>query len=82
MEPQRGNPYLRVLRSQLEKYITEQSGSKQLETAKTQTELRKLNKEIGALKKKLIALQIRKAEIEKSTSKQRIEPAYSSGRAK
>jgi len=77
-----GNPYLRVLRSQLEKYIAEQLGSNQLMATKTQAELRKLNKEIGALKKKLIALQIRKAEIEKSTSKQRIEPAYSSGRAK
>ena len=64
-----GNPYLRLLRSQLETYIAEQLGSNQLGTLKTQAELRKLNKEIAALKKKLIALQIRKVEIEKSISK-------------
>jgi len=64
-----GNPYLRVLRSQLEKYIAEQLGSNQLMVTKTQAELRKLNKEMAALKKKLIALQIRKVEIEKSISK-------------
>ena len=64
-----GNPYLRLLRSQLETYIAEQLGSNQLRTLKTQAELRNLNKEIAALKKKLIALQIRKVGIEKSISK-------------
>src|SRR6266446_1291556 len=59
-----GNPYLRILRSQLEQYIAEQLGSKYLEGGKTQAELRKINKEIAALKKKLAALQARKAEIE------------------
>src|SRR5438876_10754077 len=59
-----GNPYLRVLRSQLEEYIAEQLGSKYLAGSKTQTELRKIKKEIAALKKKLTGLQARKAEIE------------------
>ncbi len=59
-----GNPYLRILRSQLERYIVEQLGSKHLLSRKTQAELRKINKEIAALKKKLTALQARKAEIE------------------
>jgi len=62
-----GNPYLRILRSQLEQYIAEQLGAKQLKGKKTQAELRKINKEIAALKKKLAALQARKAEIEAAT---------------
>jgi hypothetical protein len=59
-----GNPYLKVLRSQLEQYIVEQLGSKQLMGRKTEAELRKVNKEIAALKKKLKGLQARKAQIE------------------
>jgi len=59
-----GNPYLRVLRSQLESYIAKQLGSSKLAGAKTQTELRKIKKEIAALKKQLTALEIRKADIE------------------
>src|SRR5436189_5606659 len=56
-----GNPYLRILRSQLERYIAEQLGSKSLVGRETQAELRKINKEIAGLKKKLTALQSRKA---------------------
>ncbi len=59
-----GNPYLRVLRSQLEPYIVDQLGSNYLVSGKSQTELRKVKKEIADLKKKLAALQARKAEIE------------------
>jgi hypothetical protein len=59
-----GNPYLRILRSQLERYIADQLGAKELAGKKTRAELRKLNKEIAALKKNLAALQARKAEIE------------------
>src|SRR5881628_2377673 len=61
-----GNPYLRVLRSQLELYIAEELGSVELAAAKGQAELRKVNKEISVLKKQLTALQTRKAEIEKA----------------
>jgi len=64
-----GNPYLRVLRSQLEQYIVEQLGSKHLASRTTQTELRKVNKDIAELKKKLAALQARKAEIEGAIKK-------------
>lgn len=60
------DPYLRVLRSQLEQYIAEEHGSNDLASKKTQAELRKITKEIAALKKKLSALQARKAEIEKT----------------
>lgn len=56
-----GNPYLRILRSQLEKYITEELGEDYLVRVKNQTELRKVKKEISDLKKKLNALQDRKA---------------------
>ncbi len=61
-----GNPYLRILRSQLEKYITEELGEDYLLTVKSHTELRSVKQEIAQLKKKLSALQGRKAMLEKS----------------
>jgi hypothetical protein len=61
-----GNPYLRILRSQLEMYITEELGEDYLPRAKAQTELRKIKKEISDLKKRLKALQHRKADLEES----------------
>ena len=59
-----GNPYLRVLRSQLEKYIAEECGEDYLLRVKNQTELRRVKKEISDLKKKLEGLQGRKNELE------------------
>jgi hypothetical protein len=44
-----GNPYLRVLRSQLELYIAAQFGSEYSLSKKSQTELRAVNKEIAHL---------------------------------
>ena len=64
-----GNPYLRVLRSQLEQYIAEQLGTSQLESTKAQTALRKVKKEIAELRKKLTVLEVRKAEIERAVGK-------------
>jgi hypothetical protein len=64
-----GNPYLRILRSQLEKYISEELGEDYLMKVKNQTELRKVKKEISDLKKKLNALQDRKSVLEKSLKK-------------
>jgi len=64
-----GNPYLRILRSQLERYIAEQLGSQHLGGKKALAELRKINKEIGSLKKKLAALEARKAELEAAIGK-------------
>jgi hypothetical protein len=60
-----GNPYLRILRSQLEKYIAEKLGKKYLMNAKNASELKKIKREISATNKKLKALQLRKIEIEK-----------------
>lgn len=61
-----GNPYIRVLRSQLEPYIIEELGSEYLVTKKSQTELRTIRKEIVELRKKLAALEARKAELERA----------------
>jgi len=61
-----GNPYLRVLRSQLEKYIAEELGEDYLLRLKNQTELRRVKKEISDLKKRLEGLQQRKSELEAS----------------
>jgi len=64
-----GNPYLRILRSQLEKYITEELGEDYLVRVKSQTELRSIRKEISELKKKLDVLQDRKTHLEESLKK-------------
>ena len=58
------NPYLRVLRSQLEPYIAAQFGADYLATQKTQTELRAVNNEIAAVRKKLKVLEAGKTELE------------------
>jgi len=64
-----GNPYLKVLRSQLEKYITEEFGEDSLLRVKNQTELRRVKKEISDLKKRLDGLQERKNALEASLGK-------------
>ena len=51
-----GNPYLRILRSQLEAYIAQQFGSEYLLKKKSHSELRTINKEIASLKKKCLHL--------------------------
>ena len=70
-----GNPYLRVLRSQLEQYIAEELGADSLSSSKNRTELRKIKKEMGDLKKRLEALEARRTEIEEMMRKQQTEPA-------
>lgn len=61
-----GNPYLRVLRSQLELYITERCGEEQFLKKKAQTELRVVSKEIADTRRKLAELEARKAELERT----------------
>jgi hypothetical protein len=58
-----GNPYLRVLRSQLEAYMASELGADHLALRKAQTELRSVTKQIADLKKKLAVLEARKAEL-------------------
>ncbi len=59
-----GNPYLKVLRRELEAYIDEELGADYLATRKAETELRQVKKEISSLKRKLKALEARKVELE------------------
>ena len=59
-----GNPYIRVLRSQLEQYIEEELGDDRLTSSQAQTELRKVKREMAALKKRLKELQERRTELE------------------
>jgi hypothetical protein len=59
-----GNPYLRVLRSQLEAYIVEEFGDDYLRSWQEQTELRQIKREMTELRKRLAVLVARKAEIE------------------
>ncbi len=59
-----GNPYLRILRRQLEQYIVEELGEDYLSNLQTQIALRKIKKEITSLKRKLKKLQSRKTELE------------------
>jgi hypothetical protein len=58
-----GNPYLRVLRSQLEKYIGEELGREYLEKVTGRLELRKIDKEIPELKNQISELQRRLREL-------------------
>lgn len=69
-----GNPYLRILRGQLEKYIVEELGQDYLSSAKNLTELRKIKKEIAELKTRLSNLETRRMELENQTKKQATEP--------
>ena len=64
-----GNPYLRILRSQLERYIAEKLGKNYLAKVRNKTELKKIKREISAINKKLKTLQLRKTEIENSLTK-------------
>jgi hypothetical protein len=61
-----GNPYLRVLRSQLESYIAAQMGSEYLVQKKAKIELPAVNKEIAEIRKRLELLETRKLELERA----------------
>jgi len=59
-----GNPYIRVLRGQLEAYIAEELGDDHLRTWREKTELREIQQEMTKLRKRMDELAARKAEIE------------------
>ena len=75
-----GNPYLRILRRQLEQYIAEELGADRLSRGKNQTELRKIKGEMGALKKRLVELQARRTELEQALEKSADRTSPYSGR--
>ncbi len=60
-----GNPFLRLLRGQLEQYVTEELGADHLLVGQKKTRLRKIKSEITKIKKKLKVLQTEKSYIEK-----------------
>ena len=64
-----GNPYFKILRSQLEQYIAAQFGPGHLASKKSQAELRAINKEIAQLRTKLVALEARKTGLERASVK-------------
>ena len=66
-----GNPYIRFLRSQLEKYITEKLGEGYLARVKGRAELRMIKKETSVLRKRLSALHDRKAILEQMLAAQK-----------
>jgi hypothetical protein len=59
-----GNPYIRVLRGQLEAYIVEELGDDYLGRWREKTELREITREIAQLRKRLGELEARRAQIE------------------
>ncbi len=59
-----GNPYIRVLRGQLEAYIAEEHGDDYLRRWREKTELREIKREVAQLRKRLDELVARRAEIE------------------
>lgn len=58
-----GNPYLRLLRHEVEALVKEQSGEAGLQTKKLKKELSDLTKEARNLKARLKAIERRQAEI-------------------
>ena len=61
-----GNPYVRVLRGQLERYIAAQMGSEYLVQKKAKIALPAVNKEIAEIRKRLELLETRKLELERA----------------
>ncbi len=61
-----GSPYIKVLRSQLERYISNHLGADYLSTVKNKAELRAIKKEMQQLKDRMNTLQQRQVELEGS----------------
>ena len=64
-----GNPYLRLLRSQMEKYIGATLGKDYLVKKKSETELRSVKKELGQVKNRMMELETRRIKLEKILGK-------------
>jgi hypothetical protein len=60
-----GNPFLRLLRSEVERYVKQKYGSAVLKEEKTKNELRNLDKELRKLKKRIVEIENRKKELER-----------------
>ena len=58
-----GNPYLKLVRSEVEALVDEKYGSNYLKMKKTKKELAQVNKELKTLKAQEVSLEQRKAEL-------------------
>ena len=58
-----GNPWYRLLRIEVEKFVEEKYGDKHFQMIKLKTELKQIDKELKTLKAKIQSLEIRKNEI-------------------
>ena len=61
-----GNPYLRLVRSEIEAFVDEKYGSNYLKKKKIKKELAQTNKELKRLKTQVASLEQRKAELQDS----------------
>jgi len=61
-----GNPYLRLLRNEIEALVNEKYGNKYLKNKKLKNKLSQVTKEINRLKKHLVSLERKKAELLKN----------------
>ena len=59
-----GNPYIKLLRHEVEQLVTEIFGIKYLENIKNKKELAEINKEIKVLRERLSSLEHKKAELD------------------
>ncbi|TRZ67009.1 MAG: hypothetical protein D4Q77_03755 [Methanothrix sp.] len=58
-----GNPYLKLVRSEVEAFVDEKYGSNYLKKKKAKKELAQVNKELKTLKSQEVSLEQRKAEL-------------------
>jgi hypothetical protein len=58
------NPYFKLIRAEIELYITEKFGNKYLQTRKLKTELSQINKNLRSLKNQTKSLEKRKDELQ------------------
>ncbi len=58
-----GNPYFKLVRSEVESFVDEKYGSNYLKKKKTKNELAQVNKELKQLKAQVVSLEQRKAEL-------------------
>ncbi len=58
-----GNPYLKLVRSEVEAFVDEKYGSNYLKKKKIKKELAQVNKELKMLKAQVVSLEQRKAEL-------------------
>ena len=58
-----GNPYFKLVRSEVEAFVDEKYGSNYLKNKKNKNELAQVNKELKRLKAQVVSLEQRKAEL-------------------